>query len=73
MHASGEGMLNVDCHDLHAYNSEIYSKLIKYPSEVITLMDGAVKLVYADIAQTQAENAEVQVRISSNLSQSACM
>lgn len=61
MHASGEGMVNVDCHDLHAYNSELYSKLIKYPSEVITLMDGAVKLVYADIAQTQAENAEVQV------------
>lgn len=63
MDASGEGMLNVDCHDLHTYNPELYSKLIKYPSEVITLMDGAVKLVYADIAQTQAENAEVQVRI----------
>lgn len=61
MHASREGMLNVDCHDLHAYSSELYKKLIKYPSEVITLMDGAVKLVYADITQTQAEFAEVQV------------
>ncbi|CAL8467630.1 g7168 [Coccomyxa elongata] len=63
MHASREGMLNVDCHDLHAYNSELYKKLIKYPSEVITLMDGAVKLVYADITQTQAEFAEVQANV----------
>jgi DNA replicative helicase MCM subunit Mcm2 (Cdc46/Mcm family) len=73
MHASGEGMLNVDCHDLHTYNPELYSKLIKYPSEVITLMDGAVKLVYADIAQTQAENAEVQVRIPRDTTRPACL
>jgi len=54
-------MLNVDSDDLHSFNPELYSKLIKYPSEVITLMDGAVKLVYAEIADIQAETAEVQV------------
>lgn len=54
-------MLNVDCRDLHSFSSELYDKLIKYPTEVITLMDSAVKGVYAGIAAIAAETAEVQV------------
>ena len=61
MHATAEIMLSVDMHDLHAFSSELYSKVVTYPSEVITLMDSAVKMVYADIASVPAETVEVQV------------
>ena len=61
MHTADECMLNVDCRDLHSFSSELYDKLIKYPTEVITLMDSAVKYVYASIAAIAPETAEIQV------------
>lgn len=63
IHENGERMLNVDCHDLHSYNSELYKKLIKYPNEIISIMDGAVKALYADIVDVQAEDVEIQVGV----------
>ena len=61
MHAMGKDMLSVDLHDLHAFSSDLYRKLITYPSEVMTLMDSAAKVVLGDIAGVPAETADVQV------------
>lgn len=58
---AGQGQVNVDSNDIHAYDPELYKQLIKYPAEMITLMDDAVKLAYADATQQNAEDVNLQV------------
>lgn len=53
--------MNVDSYDIYAYDPELYKMLIKYPAEMITLMDDAVKLAYADATQQNAEDVTLQV------------
>ena len=53
--------MNVDSNDIYAYDPELYKQLIKYPAEMITLMDDAVKLAYADSTQQNAEDVNLQV------------
>jgi DNA replicative helicase MCM subunit Mcm2 (Cdc46/Mcm family) len=38
----GEWVLNVDCHDLHSFNPELYKKLVRYPSECMLIMQEAI-------------------------------
>ena len=58
---AGQGQVNVDSYDIYAYDPELYKMLIKYPAEMITLMDDAVKLAYADATQQNAEDVTLQV------------
>ena len=62
MHGTQELMLNVDCRDLHAFSSELYSRLVRYPTEVITIMDSVIKSIYGDMSSSTADTAEVLVR-----------
>lgn len=58
---AGQGQVNVDSNDIYAFDPELYKMLIKYPAEMITLMDDAVKLAYADATQQNAEDVHLQV------------
>jgi len=58
---AGQGQVNVDSGDIYAFDAELYKMLIKYPAEMITLMDDAVKLAYADATQQNAEDVNLQV------------
>ena len=52
----------MDSDDIYAYDPELYKMLIKYPAEMITLMDDAVKLAFADATQQNAEDVTLQVK-----------
>ena len=58
---AGQGQVNVDSNDIHAFDPELYKLLIKYPAEMITLMDDAVKLAYAEAFSQNAEDINLQV------------
>ncbi|CAL5219531.1 g1382 [Coccomyxa viridis] len=60
---AGQGQVNVDSYDIYAYDPELYKMLIKYPAEMITLMDDAVKLAYADATQQNAEDVTLQANV----------
>jgi DNA replicative helicase MCM subunit Mcm2 (Cdc46/Mcm family) len=62
MHGTTDMMLNVDCRDVHAFNSELYGRLVRYPTEVITIMDSVIKDIYGEISSTSGDAAEVLVR-----------
>ena len=63
--------MNVDSNDIYAYDPELYKMLIKYPAEMITLMDDAVKLAYADATQQNAEDVTLQVILLKRVGQRA--
>ena len=70
---AGQGQVNVDSSDIHAFDAELYKMLIKYPAEMITLMDDAVKLAYADATQQNAEDVNLQVLVQSAAYEQAIM
>lgn len=50
MTKTGERSLNIDCTQLYEFNNQLYEQLIKYPTEIIPLMDVVVNQVYCDVA-----------------------
>ena len=50
MHEDGETVLNVDAADVLAFDPTLYAQLVKYPSEVITLMDEEARTLVAELA-----------------------
>ena len=57
--ADGDAVLNVDAADVAAFDATLYSQLLKYPSEVITLLDDEARHVVAGL--TGADPADVNV------------
>ena len=57
--ADGDAVLNIDAADVAAFDGALYAQLIKYPSEVITLLDEEARQLGA--ALVGADPADVSV------------
>ena len=56
MYEDGETVLNVDAADVLAFDPTLYAQLVKYPSEVITLMDEEARTLVAELAAAAASD-----------------
>ncbi|KAI7878565.1 MCM-domain-containing protein [Lichtheimia hyalospora FSU 10163] len=55
IHDDGKGAVNLDCRNLLAYRGthKLYDQLVKYPQEIIPLMDHTIRTFYADLYHVQ--------------------
>jgi len=60
-------VINLDCRNLHAYDSELYKQLVAYPQEIIPIFDIVINLEINSMARDLSFNAdreeEVQIQV----------
>ena len=56
-----EMWLELDCGDLHAFDADLYDKLVKYPREMIPIFDLAINKIYTTVTEHADVDAVIQV------------
>jgi DNA replication licensing factor MCM4 len=58
-----ENILNIDCTDMFDYNQTLYSQLIRYPQEIIPLMDYLIDEIFHELYSDVEMSNRIQVRV----------
>ena len=60
-YASGRTFINLDCGHLRAFDASLYDKLVRFPTEAITILDVVLTELYTELFENRSDFVEVQI------------
>ena len=58
MSEDGESVLNVDCHNVYAFDQTLYGHLVNYPAEVTSLLDAETRNLLVQLTDRSPDEFE---------------
>ena len=58
MSEDGESVLNVDCHNIYAFDQTLYGHLVNYPAEVTSLLDAETRNLLIQLTDRSPDEFE---------------
>jgi DNA replication licensing factor MCM4 len=60
-YANSQYWINLDCGHLRSFDSSLYEKLIRFPTEAITILDVVLTELYTEMFQNRSDFQEVSI------------
>ena len=57
----GAGFINLDCGHVRSFDIDLYEKLVRFPTEAITILDVVLTELYSETYQYRSDFMEVQI------------
>ena len=60
-YANSQYWINLDCEHLRSFDASLYEKLVRFPTEAITILDVVLTDLYTEMFQNRSDFQEVQI------------